>query len=167
MPEASPDGGVTKIIGPLVAAAIAGFLKWLTGAWPEWLSSGLTIAGAVCAFVFTLMYQRYLGVLAAGVEPEGTLEREAYDKLRDSLATENLAARLYKRWLNKLLDKVDRFFGDAEMADRTLFPHAFGLQTPWPLWTAPSFDRCLLLALLYPIAAIYLIWVMSWPRRSG
>ena len=23
------------------------------------------------------------------------------------------------------------------MADRTLFPHAFGLKTPAPLWTAP------------------------------
>ena len=47
------------------------------------------------------------------------------------------------------------------MADRTLFPHAFGLRTPAPLWTAPAFDRCLLLALFYPIVTILLIWAIS------
>jgi hypothetical protein len=44
---------------------------------------------------------------------------------------------------------------------RSLFPHAFGLRTPAPLRTAPAFDRCLLLALLYPILTIFLIWAVS------
>jgi hypothetical protein len=39
--------------------------------------------------------------------------------------------------------------------------HAFGLKTPAPLWTAPAFDRCLLLALIYPIATIFIIWAVS------
>jgi hypothetical protein len=30
-----------------------------------------------------------------------------------------------------------------------------------PLWTAPAFDRCLLLALIYPIMAIFLIWAVQ------
>ena len=47
------------------------------------------------------------------------------------------------------------------MADRTLFPRAFGLRTPTPLWTAPAFDRCLLLALLYPAAMILIMWTVS------
>jgi hypothetical protein len=47
------------------------------------------------------------------------------------------------------------------MADRTLFPHAFGLKTPAPLWTAPAFDRCLLLALIYPVVTIFVIWAIS------
>ena len=46
-------------------------------------------------------------------------------------------------------------------ADRTLWPHAFGLRTPAPLWTAPAFDRCLLLALLYPILTMSVIWAAS------
>lgn len=29
------------------------------------------------------------------------------------------------------------------------------------LWTAPAFDRCLLLALFYPVAAIFVIWTVS------
>jgi hypothetical protein len=44
-------------------------------------------------------------------------------------------------WLTKFLDAIDRFFGDAGMADRTLFPRVFRLKTPAPLWTAPAFDR--------------------------
>jgi hypothetical protein len=77
--------------------------------------------------------------------------------LRKSLAEGGKPALIYAQWLTKFLDAVDRFFGDAGMADRTLFPRAFGLKTPAPLWTAPAFDRCLLLALIYPIATILII----------
>ena len=97
----------------------------------------------------------------AGGAPEGSIERQDYDKLRASLDGGNLAARLYAKWLTAFLDGVERFFGDAGMADRTLFPRAFGLKKPAPLWTAPAFDRCLLLALIYPIATIFVIWAIS------
>lgn len=52
-------------------------------------------------------------------------------------------------------------FGDAGMANRTLFPRAFGLRTPASLWTAPALDRCLLLALVYPVATIFVIWAVT------
>ena len=94
-------------------------------------------------------------------QPEGSLERQDYDRLRAGLAGGNLAARLYAKWLTAFLDGVERFFGDVGMADRTLFPRAFGLKKPAPLWTAPAFDRCLLLALIYPIATIFVIWAIS------
>jgi hypothetical protein len=96
-----------------------------------------------------------------GAQPEGSLERQDYDRLRASLAGGNLAARLYAKWLTAFLDGVERFFGDKGMADRTLFAHAFGLQKPAPLWTASAFDRCLFLALIYPVATIFLIWAVS------
>ena len=92
---------------------------------------------------------------------KGYSARDAYEGLRASLSGGNLASRLYADWLTKFLDAVDRFFGDAGMADRTLFPGAFGLRTPAPLWTAPAFDRCLLLALIYPIVTIFIIWAAS------
>jgi hypothetical protein len=63
--------------------------------------------------------------------------------------------------LTRFLNWTDRFFGDAGMADRTLFPHAFGLRVPAPLWTAPAFNRCLLLALAYPVVSIFIIWAVS------
>jgi hypothetical protein len=54
-------------------------------------------------------------------------------------------------------DAVDRFFGDA----LHLGQRAFGLRTPAPLWTAASLNRCLLLALIYPIATIFIFWAIS------
>jgi hypothetical protein len=113
----------------------------------------------VCGLVLGLFYRRYLGIL--GADRRKPAERQAYDALRNSLAEGNMAARLYAERLARFLDWVDRFFGDAGMADRTLFPHAFGLKTPAPLWTAPAMDRCLFLGLIYPIATIFLIWAIS------
>jgi hypothetical protein len=110
---------------------------------------------------FSLMFRRYVGVLGSGGGRKGYPARDRYDRLRESLSGGNLASRLCSDWLARFLDEVDRFFGDASMADRTLFAHAFGLETPVPLWTASAFDRCLSLALIYPIAAIFVIWLVS------
>jgi hypothetical protein len=48
----------------------------------------------------------YLGVLAQGAKPEGSVERQDYDKLRASLKGGNLAARLYAKWLTAFLDWI-------------------------------------------------------------
>lgn len=111
--------------------------------------------------VFFLVLQRNLSVLAAGGDAVGTREREAYDALRARLAIGGLAAKVYADWLEMALAKVDLFFGDADYKDRTLFPNAFGLQKPAPLWTAPAYDRCLLLAFLYPIITIFMTWAIA------
>jgi hypothetical protein len=96
-------------------------LDWLTG------RSALAALGrlslAVCALVFGLIYRRYLGIL--GADRRRPAERNTYDALRESLAEGNMAARLYAARLTRFLDWVDRFFGDAGMADRRLFPRAF------------------------------------------
>jgi len=131
----------------------------------EWMAGGsalvalVKVFGAVCAGIFGLLYRRYLGIL--GANRRVPAERQAYDALRSSLAEGNMAARLYAEHLTRFLDWVDRFFGDAGLSDRTLFPHAFRLRTPAPLWTAPAFDRCVLLALIYPVVTIFVIWAIS------
>jgi hypothetical protein len=140
-----------------MTAAVSELLTWFGGG--AALATLSKVLIAVCAAVFGLVYRRYLGIL--GADRRRPAERQAYDALRDSLSGGNLAARLYARSLTSFLDAVDRFFGDAGMADRTLFPHAFGLRTPAPLWTAPAFELCLLLALIYPIVTIFLIWAIS------
>jgi hypothetical protein len=132
-------------------------LTWLSGGSP--LGALVSVSLAICALVFGLVYRRYF--LLLGADRRRPTERRAYDALRASLAEGNLATRLYSERLTRFLDWIDRFFGDAGMADRTLFPHAFWLKAPAPLWTAPSFDRCLLLALLYPFATIFAIWAVS------
>jgi hypothetical protein len=158
---------LAKPIDFLVAAALCVLAIWLaagqlTRLVPEGplrtlfiVVVGLWIAAIPFVYVF------YLGLLAQGAKPEGSIERQDYDRLRANLAGGNLAARLYAKWLTKFLDWIEHFFGDAGMADRTLFPRAFGLKKPAPLWTARALDRCLFLALLYPIATIFLIWAIS------
>ena len=121
----------------------------------------LLVVLVCCSAAVPFVFRYYAGLVGQGAAPEGSLERQDYDKLRASLAEGNFAARLYTEWLTDFLGWVDCFFGDAGLADRTLLPHAFGLRTPAPLWTAPAFDRCLLLALIYPIATIFLIWAIS------
>jgi hypothetical protein len=123
--------------------------------------SALYWVAGLCILAAPVIYKYYIGILAQGAQQEGSLERKDYDALRASLTGGNLAARLYAGRLTRFLDGVDRFFGDAGMAGRSAFPHAFGLRTPAPLWTARALDRCLFLALVYPIATIFIIWAVS------
>jgi hypothetical protein len=135
------------------------FVGGLAGLLPEGPARTLLyVVVGLCVAAAPFIYRYYLGVLAQGTAPEGSLERQDYDKLRASLVGGNLAARQYAKWHTAFLDWIERFFGDSGMVDRTLFPHAFGLRQPAPLWTARAFDRCLLLAFIYPIATIFLIW---------
>src|SRR5215469_7572795 len=140
-----------------MTAAVGELLTWVTSG--SSLAALSKVLFAACALLFGLVYRRYIGIL--GADRRRPAERQAYDGLRNSLSKGNLASRLYAERLTRFLDWIERFFGDAEIADRTLFPHAFGLRTPAPLWTAPAFDRCLLLALLYPVATIFAIWAVS------
>src|SRR6266849_3534247 len=161
----SCDGVLLKIVGPLFGTAFGSLLGWLPGGLGVAIGSPSTILlgviGGMSGLTFSLMFRRYVGVLGHGGGRKGYLARDRYDRLRESLSGGNLASRLGSDWLARFLDEVDRFFGDASTADQTLFAHAFGLKTPVPLWTASAFDRCLSLALIYPIAAIFVIWVVS------
>jgi hypothetical protein len=142
-------------------------LRTIVGCLAEVLPKGpaqtaLYWVAGLCILAAPFIYKYYFGVLAQGTTPEGSLERQDYDKLRTSLAGGNLAARLYVKWLTAFLDWIEQFFGDFGLANRTPFlPRFLRLRDPAPLWTAPAFDRCLLLALVYPIATIFLIWAIS------
>jgi hypothetical protein len=141
-----------------LTAAVSELLAWVTEG-SALATLGKVLLLAVCAPILGLIYRRYIGIL--GADRRKQAERQAYDALRASLAEGNMAARLYAERLTRFLNWIDRFFGDAGMAERTLFPHAFRLRTPAPLWTAPALDCCLFLALLYPIATISVIWAIS------
>ena len=164
MTEQVADSGVAKI-GHSIMTALGGLLTWLTAGWSGAIGAALaallSLLGAVCSLVFSVLYARYLAVLGSGAEPKGSPERKAYGDLRDSFVADTRAGRLYVDWLTRFLDAVDRLLGDADKAARTLFPHAFGLTKPAPLWTAASFKCCLLLALIYPIVTIFMIWAVS------
>lgn len=142
---------------------VKAIVDFIAGFVPEGpLRTLVVVIYGICGAAGRQIYKYYLGVLAQGAKPENSIERQDYDRLRAGLKEGNLAARLYAKWLTKFLDWIERFFGDAGMAQRTpLMPRFLRLEKPAPLWTAPALDRCLLLALIYPIATIYLMWAMS------
>jgi hypothetical protein len=170
MAEPSPESAVVKTIGPVIATAVGWLIGLLPGGLTGSIGSALTtllgVAGGISGLIFSLMYKRYIGVLAASAhdrnptDRNARAERQAYDDLRKSLRRGNIAARLYTDWLTTFLDKADCFFRDRMSPQR-----AFGLKAEAPLWTAPAFDRCLLLALIYPLATVTSFWTIS--RDAG
>jgi hypothetical protein len=160
-----PDGenGSAGLFRHVASSGSAAALAWAVGHWGTNVPAALVVVAALffagATYVVHTMYRRYAAILARNT-PHA---RRDYAALRRTLATEGLAGRAYERWLTAALAAVDRFFGDAEdgAAHGSLWPQAFGLRVPAPLWTPASFDRCLLLALLYPLATIVLFWLIS------
>jgi hypothetical protein len=155
----SPGG---RDIGFALSLLAGGLVTWsTTGSFGSALSALCSLFGAIGALSIALVYNFYFGVLGASEKRRGTPERRAYKLFRRRLSDDNSPAQIYTRWLEIALRWVERFFHDAGMADGTLFPHAFGLRRAAPLWTAPAFDRCLLIAAIYPVGTIFIFWIVS------
>src|SRR5208282_2537107 len=103
----------------------------------------------------------YWEILDGVEEPQGSRERDDYDALVAELQAGGTPAKVYRDWLTKALDRVDIFFGDPGRNDKSWAARVLGLETPGARWTAPAFDRCLLLALFYPIVTIAGVWIWS------
>jgi hypothetical protein len=137
--------------------------------WDRLLEAQLGLAGAtlvwtvvsVAAVVLGLVFWRYVGVLGSGAAEGGSQERRAYDDLRAVLSKGGSPARIYGRLLTAFLNGLDRFLGDHDKANLGIFRHAFGLRGSYPLWTGAALDRCLLLAIAYPIVSVVAIWAIS------
>jgi hypothetical protein len=121
------------------------------------------IACSVISLLCLMTVRYYRIALQDAKLRRGSCSRVPYDTLRAQLEDGDGTETLYQRWLYAALGRVDRFFGDGEMesASLSLWPRAFGLNTPAPLWTARAFDRCLLLAFVYPIALVFVLWALT------
>jgi len=116
----------------------------------------------VVALLVFLYLAVYYFILLGGVHTEpDSVERQNYDNLRKSLASGGSPARVYRRWLQTGLDAVDHFFGDPGRNDRSFFARLLGLETPGARWTAPAFDKCLALAVVYSSDVILLVWLAT------
>jgi hypothetical protein len=118
----------------------------------------------VVATIITIsiaMARYWLIMCSYAAAAEGSREREAADGLRKRLEQGGGAGKIYEAALTRFLNAVDRFFGDVDPAAKTLWPGAFGFKGQAPFWTAPAYDRCLLIALLYPLLAMLIIWTVT------
>ena len=74
--------------------------------------------------------------------------------LRVALEAGGRWRRLYVFLVTRGLNRFDRFLGDADKAAYSL-PSPFRNREAWPYWTGWSLDRCAVLALIYPLASLY------------
>jgi hypothetical protein len=142
---------LNSFIGAVFLAAIGFLLGPIIKLLPTSLSY---ILAASC--IIGIGYYVYLNVRLGG-SATGSEHRAWYEEFRFGFLTDNFNGR-YAREVQRIIAATDRFFGDADQAGKSLFPRAFGLRMPAPLWTAASYDRCLLLALAYPLLAIVIFW---------
>jgi len=84
MAEPSPDKIVIGTIGALITTAIGAAIGWLPGGLTGGIGAPFTVllaaVGVISGLVFSLMYNRYIGVLGAGGA------RDAYKGLRAGLS---------------------------------------------------------------------------------
>ena len=103
----------------------------------------------------------YYFVLGGGDEPAGSYSRGKYDALRDDLEDGGGFNLTYARGLGRVLDWLDGVMGDRGAAPESRLARSMGVETRRPTWTAAAYDRCLLLAMLYPLVSIFALWVWS------
>jgi hypothetical protein len=143
-------GIVSTLVGLFVANAIIQTLPL-----PVWFP-------LIALLLLALILGRYYLLLLDGADAApGSDERRQYLRLRRRLAAGGTPALVYNRWLGWALEGADRFFGDEGRTDRSRVAELVGVQTPGPRWTAEAFDRCLLLAFIYPIVSIIFVWGVS------
>lgn len=156
-----------EAFGPMTAGIFSGlFVLFIDSLLPlrEWFG-GLPIISrillALSAGLFAWEAARYFEILGDAGAPLGSSERAEYDQLRGELQAGGTPTKVYRKWLTTALDRVDAFFDDAGRNDKSWFAHALRLDAPGARWTVEAFDRSLLLALLYPLATIILVWMWS------
>ena len=128
---------------------------WIEAWFDEVSRSVLVLAALIFAACFLLLLIR-LGGSSASI----TTHRAWYVAFRQHAGERGLGP-LYGRGVTRALDWLDRFVRDAGRADESLWPRAFGLNKPAPLWTVQSYNRCLVLAAAYPLAVVMLGWLWS------
>ena len=143
----------------VLMAALGGMLLFGIArfAWPEFaplFSTFGAVGAGGAAFMFAL-------IIGGAASLAGSSDRFRYVKLRTGLIENSGILALYNRWLSVLLVEVDKFFGDIDQSDTNRSWKIFKLKNSAPLWTAASFDRCILLALMYPTFTILLFWMLS------
>jgi len=118
-------------------------------------------ATAACA-VFFLMFAVYLYKLRGADEPPGSPARREFDLFHENLELGFGFNDWYARSLTRVLDSLDRFFRDADKEEvAKLARFAAAPPKVAQCWSAPAYDKCLALALLYPLATMFLVWVAT------
>jgi hypothetical protein len=150
---------VLGALAPLAAWA-AGTLGLHPGVWTTALGAVGAVLASAASVAWAVQYRYYAVVLRDAGKRKGSIDRQPYEALRQRLRDQG--ARLtYEAGLAAALAWLERALGDAGVADTSWAARRFALPGAPPLWTARSYDRCLLLALVYPVLTILILWVVT------
>ncbi len=161
-PEQPPRIGVASVLGALapLAAWAAGTLGLHPGIWTTALGAvGAVLVSAACV-VWAVQYRYYAVVLRDAAKRKGSRDRQPYEALRERLLGQG-ARLIYENRLMAALAWLERTLGDAGVSDTSWAARRFAPPGAPPLWTARSYDRCLLLALVYPVLTILILWSVT------
>lgn len=109
--------------------------------------------------VTVILVLRYWTIIGYGGFPPRSRERRAYNRLRTGLRRgSGGVGAFYELGLQRALAMLDRGLGDRGRQGDPRLARLFKLRTNAPLWTAESYDRCLMFALVYPVSAVVGGW---------
>lgn len=151
--SAIASGGIGGFLGDILSKVFISESHPNGALWP-WASAALFAGIGIGLAV------HYWTVLSYGAFAKGSQERDRYNRLRTGLRAGGRIGRAYERMLRAALDATDRIVGDQGQKHSGRLT-AFGLKEPAPLWTGFSYDFCLHIAFVYPLAAVFFIWVIS------
>lgn len=137
---------------PVMSGAI---VWWISDVNPLKL---LAVAAGLIGVVGFLLFRRNFEILGYGSDLPGSPRFRAYQKFRALLSEGGLFQWIFYHGIQNFLQGLKRFFLDAGKRSSTLSRRPFGLTDDSPLWTATAFDRCLLIAAIYPLTSIIFFW---------
>ena len=152
------------VVGGAVAAVIGGLaLKAIPG---HPIAISLVCAALGMVVVFLACISWYGMILDYRNSAEGSDERAAYNLLRSNLRGVNKPedtpfGEWYRKEVTRKLNGVAHWFGDTDHPNSERLCGHLGLYQARPLWTSNSYDKCLLLALLYPLLCLMIFWVIN------
>jgi len=149
-------------------AVVAGIVLFLllpsSDATPSHWHTGLI----VIIIVFSAFYWTYYTFLGYQKSEINSDARASYNRLRSNLigrkqdkAKDSRFGERYKKAVEQCLDSVDYWLGEAVPEQHTWSSRLLKLNNPKPLWTKASYDRCLLLTLLYPLLSLIAVWTFT------
>jgi hypothetical protein len=156
-PKTDPKSSLSwlNLVVPVISGAI---VWWIADMHPLKLLA--VSAGLIVAIGF-LLFQRYSEILSYGFDKPGSYRFRLYNRFRAILSEGGLFRWNFFHGMKSFLQTLERFFLDGNKTSSALSRRTFGLEEPFPLWTAPAFDRCLLIAAIYPLTSMIFFWSVT------
>jgi hypothetical protein len=151
-------GAVLALVGYVLLDVFNAFsnqLGWLMPKPGSTLANVIDMAKVGFATIFVGAFAYYINHLGLWTGNDAALAG-----LRTRLTAGESAGTWYARTVRSAISVTDTFFGDAGEQQESWVSKMFRLKESAPLWTAVSFDKCLLIALIYPLFCIYIVWAV-------